>query len=397
MKNILIVTTTLDLGGITSFVVNLTNFLVDEGHKVTLMYTKDKWNIISKIDKEVELLQFIQPNKNHLIFKAMLEGFLIDLINIKFRNRNKISPMKSLQRINYVRAINTKKNNNNYDLALSSAEFFCNTYVAFSTNATRKIGWIHPEYESLNIDINFDKETLDFLDNIVTISDPCMNSLINSIPDYRDKVLMIENIVDAETIKQKSLEIIEDFDCSFDGINIVTVCRLDNSSKRLDRAVKACKALVENNIRVKWYLIGEGKDEKNIKKIITELELENHFIMLGAKKNPYPYMKQADLFVLSSQYEGKPIVISEALILKCPVIVTNYFSAKNQVSEEYGCVLPNEDNSFVEGVVSILRDENKIQLWKSNLRSFKFENDKTYTKLRNLLRDNNDKCNSTNI
>jgi hypothetical protein len=99
--------------------------------------------------------------------------------------------MKSLQKINYIQAKITKKNLEYYDFAISTAEFFCNTYVALNTIADKKIGWIHPDYESLNTDIDFDRMTLDKLDKLVTISETCKLSLINSFPGYYNKIEMI--------------------------------------------------------------------------------------------------------------------------------------------------------------------------------------------------------------
>lgn len=388
MKDILIVTTSLDIGGITSAIINLINFLSDEGHNVTLMYTEDKLGITSnKINNKVKLINLQKPSKKYVIFQSILHGFLFDLLKIKFRKSTKISPMKSIQRINYIQALYTSRNKKKYDIALSASEFFCNTYVSFNTDANKKVGWIHPEYETLKIDVDFDKKTLDVLDNIITISEPCQNSLVKVIPEYREKVLMIENLINTEDIKIKSKEQVKSFDSKFSGIKIVTVCRLDNSSKRIDRAVKACKALIDNKINVKWYLIGDGKDKVFIQSLISKMGLEKNFIMLGAKKNPYPYVASADLFVLSSQYEGKPIAVSEALILGCPIVVSNYISAKKQVDPRFGSVISNDDKLFSEELIEILKDKEKLSTWKLNLKKFNYCNKGAQFKIKQLLID----------
>lgn len=387
MKKILVVTTNLDLGGITSFVVNLTNFLANEGHKVTLMYTSDQKKIINRISTSVNLVKFNTLSKKELVIKAISKGFLLDLLKIKFRNHSKISPISSAQKIHFINAKYSPKNSNIYDIAISSAEFFCNNYVALNTNAKQKIGWIHPDYESLNVDVGFDRKTLDLLDQIVTVSTDCKNALLRKIPDYENKVLMIENILDYENIIERSKDQVKDFDNNFTGLNIVTVCRIDNSSKRLDRAVEACKYLLDHNIIIKWYLIGEGKDKKSLETMINNLGIQEHFIMLGAKTNPYPYIRKADLFVLTSQYEGKPIVVDESLILKCPVVVTNFKSAKEQISKDFGEVISNNDSLVGSELFELLSNNDNINRWKNNLKTFEFDNSVTYYKIRGLVEE----------
>lgn len=398
MKKIVIVTTSLELGGITSFVINLANFLAEEGHEVTLMYTNDIKGIKSKFNDKIKLVMFNTLSNYELIFKVIAKGYIKDLIKTKFRNRDKVSPMPSLQKIQYVKALGSSKNNNFYDIAISSAEFFCNTYVAYNTNALKKIGWIHPDYEALNVDVEFDKKILNQLDKIITVSNDCENSLIKVIPEYQKKVHTIENILNIQGIINKSKEIIIDFDEDFDGLNIVTVCRLDNSSKRIDRAIKACQYLVDHKINFKWYLIGDGNDKEKIEKMVKDLNLADHFLILGSKINPYPYIKKADLFVLTSQYEGRPIVIDESLILNCPVIVTNYKSAKKQVKEEFGRVIPNNDTTIGKELLEVLKNTKQLNTWRKNLLNKKHSNEEAFQKLRSLIEEvNYDQYNSSNL
>ena len=68
--------------------------------------------------------------------------------------------------------------------------------------------------------------------------------------------------------------------------------------------------------------------------MIEENQLQDHFILLGMKENPYPYIKEADIYVQPSRFEGKSIAIDEAKILQKPIVVTNFSTAKDQIKNQ---------------------------------------------------------------
>jgi glycosyltransferase involved in cell wall biosynthesis len=98
-------------------------------------------------------------------------------------------------------------------------------------------------------------------------------------------------------------------------------------------AVKAFKHLVEKGYKIKWYIIGEGEERPKLKRLIKNYNLEDHLNLLGLKSNPYPFIKQADIYVQTSRFEGKAIAIDEAKILQKPIVVTNYNTAKDQIAD----------------------------------------------------------------
>ena len=69
------------------------------------------------------------------------------------------------------------------------------------------------------------------------------------------------------------------------------------------------------------------------RKLIKKNELEDSFILLGKRTNPYPYMKKCDLYVQPSRYEGKAVTVGEAQILGKAVMITNYKTAKSQLND----------------------------------------------------------------
>ena len=119
--------------------------------------------------------------------------------------------------------------------------------------------------------------------------------------------------------------------------------RLDESSKRLTLLLDVAKKCNEENINAVFWIVGSGPDEKKYKNIVKKEKL-NNVLFLGAKKNPYPYVKACDYLILTSRYEGFPVVYNEAIVLNKPIITTidvsdDYISIPNR----FGYVVSEND------------------------------------------------------
>lgn len=271
-----------------------------------------------------------------------------------------------------------------WDIAIAASELLPTYYVAERVpNAKKKIAWIHSDYQAMKVDANIDRKYYDRMDSVVTVNSDCAESFCSVFPQYRSKTAVIENIIPEQSIcRMAEWEAV-----SMDGdFNIVTVSRLDFASKRMDRAVRVCRHLLDSGIAVKWYYIGDGPDRHKTEKLIRKNHLEHSFFLLGEKENPYAYMKQADLFVLLSQYEGKPLVVTEAMLLGCPVAVTEYRSAREQVPEQWGYVLPNRENGLEDEILNIVRNRAAIAQKRDALKQFSIDNRPSLERIEQLLR-----------
>lgn len=372
---IAIVTTSLSLGGITSYLIPFVNYLCLKGHDVTVFYTTVTDNKDALIDQHAKLISYYAPKMKSAssIINFALNGGVSSMLRLRFRKRDSISPVKDVQKLSYLSAKHTQPFEGCFDVAISSAEFFCNYLVNLKVNATKKIAWIHPDLSLLDIDKRLSRKMLNSFDGICVVSNSCYLSFSKIFPEFKQKTYVVENIVDQKEITKKANEAIDDVFFPDSKIKIVTVCRFDNSSKRLDRVIKACKMLKNNKIEFIWNLIGTGPDVDYIKDLANEEGVMDVVNFLGSKANPYPYIAKSDVFVLASQYEGKPIVIDEALALHIPCIVSNYKSAKQQVSNMHGAVLENDDVLFQSAFLSTLT-KNNIEIWKRNLSSYEINN-----------------------
>lgn len=242
-----------------------------------------------------------------------------------------------------------------YDLAigfLGPYDFLIN-----KVKARKKIGWVHTDYKTIvNADIKLDKKMWSKIDYIVNVSKACEESFLKVFPEFKSKCIVIENILSKKFVIEQAKENISDFNLDKTYINICSVGRFSNQ-KGFDLAVLACKKLVDSGYKIKWYVVGYGSEENKIKELIVKNNLNNYFILLGKKINPYPYIKQCDIYCQPSRYEGKAVTVREAQILSKPIVITNYPTAKSQVENFYdGYITELSVDGIANGIKTVIDD-----------------------------------------
>ena len=160
------------------------------------------------------------------------------------------------------------------------------------------------------------------------------------------KTLVCNNLINAEKIIEKSKQKIE-----YEKENIFTflnVGRHYEHQKKLTRLIEASEKLKKDNYKFKVLMVGDGQDFDMYKKLITEKHLEDTIKMLGRKQNPYPYFNVSDCVILTSDYEGYPVVFNEAKVLGKPIITTNVSNADIEINGKYGIVVnKNADDIYL--------------------------------------------------
>lgn len=241
-----------------------------------------------------------------------------------------------------------------YDLAIAWGQGFATYYTATKINAKRKLAWVNIDYEKAGYVKEYDIDIYKKFEKIVGVSDFVKESMQKFIAE--DKVISIRNIIDiTDVTKRAEDKVIEKFDSKF--INIVSIGRLAKQ-KAFENSVKAAKILKEKNIQFRWYVIGEGTEREYLESLILQYKLQDDFILLGFRDNPYPYIKNADLYVQTSAFEGLGRTLIEASILCKPIVTTNFPTA-------YGILRPNETgiitemdaDSIAEGISRLIKND----------------------------------------
>jgi glycosyltransferase involved in cell wall biosynthesis len=190
-------------------------------------------------------------------------------------------------------------------------------------------------------------------DKVIAQTDEMRNEIVDIYSVHPNKVVTIFNLVNKEQIEELAQEDTAGY--SPDNFNLVAVGSL-YPPKGYDLLIEALSHLKEKIPNIKLHIFGKEVVEVGYKKRLESLSIEfgvqDYVIFHGFKKNPYPYIKEADLFVLSSRKEGFPNVVLEALVLGTPVVVTNCVNFEGIVDSTNGCIVEkNSVSALEEGIL----------------------------------------------
>ena len=234
-------------------------------------------------------------------------------------------------------------------------------YKDFLQNAL-KIIWIHSSVKRLNKTIKNFENIVDGYDKIVVICEEMKEEMLCCYPHLREKVYVNYNPVNFEKIK---LESGRNGDLTFeeqkllDQKYIVAVSRIVQG-KDFTTLIKAYKLLKESGRKEKLYILGDGEERNNVEKLIKDMELEQDILLLGNKKNPYIWIKNSELLVHSSNFEGLPTILLEGLILEKPVLSSNCSTGPKEILDNGNCgvLFPVGDEvQCFKSMADILSDE----------------------------------------
>ena len=218
-----------------------------------------------------------------------------------------------------------------FDLAVAYLEGGSAYYVANFVKAKKKAAFIHIDYAQAGYNRKIDGDCYLKFDRIFTVSKEIQEPFLNIYPELAQRMDVFHNILDVQRIYRLSKEP-GGFPQDFDGWKLLTVGRL-KAQKALEISIDAMKLLKDSGIKARWYVLGEGDQRAFLENHIRQQGLEQDFILMGAVGNPYPWFAQADLYVHCSRFEGKSIAIQEALLLGCPVVVSDCSGNREQLTD----------------------------------------------------------------
>lgn len=246
--------------------------------------------------------------------------------------------------------------NTEYDVAISYAQGVPTFYVAEKIKAKKKFAWVNVSYRLEEVDREFQRNIYKRYDKISAVSESTKEILLESFPEFIDKMVVIKDINDAKFINNMA-EIGPSYNDKFDGIRLLTIGRLA-PQKGYDIALEACRLLKEKEINFRWYVLGKGPLEGDIKQTINQYELTENFKLLGVSPNPYSYIKDCDLYVQTSILEGFGIAIAEARMLNKPVVTTRFDAVFTQmVHRKNGLVVDMNGQAVCDGIVELLNND----------------------------------------
>ncbi|WP_258086295.1 glycosyltransferase [Xenorhabdus bovienii] len=199
---------------------------------------------------------------------------------------------------------------------------------------------------------------------IIALSKHMERDLNNFLNLKNKNIKIIYNPVNIKRIEQLSKEKNSNF-IEYDKSvkNIVSLARLYNS-KGYDTIFNALFMLKDTKQKFHFYAIGDGPSKNELISLSNELGLKEHITFLGFKENPFPFLIQADCFILASHYEGMPNSLLQAMALNIPVICSDSPGASAEVllNGKYGLLFNVGDSKkLYENIVKTLSKDEYIE------------------------------------
>ena len=280
--------------------------------------------------------------------------------------------------------INKIYNQKKYDYVFGYMEGRSATWVSDIKDChPKKYAWIHNDVYKFDIGISSKeiKNSYNKLTKVICVSNEAKDNFCKKYNISKDKVTVIYNYIDEDAILHKANE----FKVDNRVFTFVNVAKM-RDQKRQDRLVKAAIYLKEKGYDFNIQLVGDGPNLDKIKAMISDNDVADKVEVLGLKTNPYPYIKNADFFVLSSFMEGYGIVIKEALLLKKKVLTTDVVGPKEILENgKYGIIVPNNDDDIKYAMEDILKNKNKYDYLDEALLHYKGDNEEIKKKTLKLL------------
>ncbi len=356
-KKILFVTESLARGGMETVLVNIANNLCKKGYDITILCYDERNDLVSELNQQI-----------HYIYKSRKEFPIlrkVPYIKRFFKYKKAVWEHRTSAKNLYKYYIGKEK----YDVEIAFYRGPSIKIVSGSTNKrSKKLAWVHTDFKLCNPqsitswfnNLEEAKTAYSKMDNVICVSDKA-NQSFNEVIGLKEKTKTVYNLIPAETVTEKSCE---EIPIKKEKFTIVTVGRLI-PDKRQDRLLSATKRLNEEGYDFNVWIVGSGRHENELKKYCKENNLDN-VIFTGMQSNPYPYMRNADLFVLTSYREGFALVIPEAMACGLPVLSTACTGPTEILNNgEFGILVENSSVGVYNGIKNILDNKEILEKLKT--------------------------------
>lgn len=364
MNKILFFLINMNLGGTEKSFLNLLKSLPQD-REIELLLLEDYGVLLNEVPSNVQITiienhqiinEYIELGSRQFGFKQLKQGklglfvkselqFVFDKMNW---SKNPYWPIKS-----YIKPLTSTYN---MAVAYAGVHDFIAYYLLEKTQARKKVLWIHFDIDKVIANFSFGTRYYHHFNQIFCVSDNATAVFKKAFPLTEKSVFTFNNIINRKTLLEQA-ELTDSFEDDFEGLRILTLGRLSHEKGQL-MIPSTVKRLKEEGIDFRWYLIGDGKLLPVLQQTIKELNIEGHLVLLGRKMNPYPFIKDCDLYVQTSFHEGYCITLQEAKIFNKPVVTTNFLSASNLINHnENGLIVDISKDGLYLGVKTLLNDQ----------------------------------------
>lgn len=364
----------MEMGGVEKVILSMLNHLDKEKFEMTVCLNINQGELRDEFPKHVRKV-FIANGKEDFSKNPVIQKLQLAKRKLKLQKAQKNPKIAG------------KLLNENFEVEIAP------TYAAFSSvlNSTnknsKKIGWFHsditlPKLQPLVPAI---LKQIPQFDYFIFGSQQTKDILIETYPNLNiPENQVILNAIPIEELKTKAKAFQPEFP---DKPIFVSVARL-HSRKGFHKLMDAHAQLLKDGFDHYVIVIGDGDEKENLRKQAESLGVTQSFEFLGSLLNPYPYVKNADFFILPSESESWPLIIADSLILQKPIISTNVGGIPEMIShEKTGYLINYETNEMYDAMKKFLTEPEFVSKIKENLTDIEkqFDNQKIFDAVENII------------
>lgn len=365
-KKILIRIGSLRHGGAEKVLVTFLKNLPKDKYEIDLLLNLYSGKYLAEVPDFVNVLYL---NKGEMITTNRLQDIPVKAFRVIYQKVLKIFPALLYQYI-----LKGKK----YDVEFAAIHGFRDEILDSPQKSSKKLIWIHNDLKKTEFHNYTDEEFRKFFgfDKIMVISEKIQQDfeVLAKNKEEKSKIVRIYNPLDTEEIVLKSQEArsknsnlgTQNPDPTFVSVGTVF------PQKGFDRLLKVHKRLLDEGFHHKILILGDGYDFENIKNLQKDLGVTETSTLFGFTDNPYPQIKNADFYVLSSRYEGFPTVLFEAITLKKNIIATDVSGVREMLDDgKLGLIIENSEQGIYDGMKKALQNPEDFKKYESELENYK--------------------------
>ena len=345
-RKILFLIPSLRGGGAERTLINLLHKVDYNRYEIDLIVVSKFGVYIHEVPEEVEVTYLFRNN-----FLVRVLGYLQRTYNMEWFFRKKMANIDKA-----------------YDVGISFLDSNFTDLLFFTDSIEKRVSFIHGSYLSHTNYERFYKydhyrkkmlvNRFSKLDGIYFVSHDSMSDFIELFGEFPE-MGVVHNMIDREGVMRKSrLSAGLPAESSFTFMAAGSLIPI----KGFDRLIRAAAIARDKGYSFRVQIAGSGPEEKSLKRLIHELNLEETVKLLGFVKNPYPLMKSSDVFVMSSVSEALPTVLCEAMILGVPTLVTNCSGCRGLVEGGvYGLMAEQDDRDYADKMMLLMDDSRLLE------------------------------------
>jgi glycosyltransferase involved in cell wall biosynthesis len=353
----------LEGGGAERTLLNILNKFDYETYSVTLVVVCFTGVYVDQIPKSVKIIPIFKS-----VYVTRILSVLQKRINFTYIFRLKIQRLCKEK----------------YHTAISFLDSNFTELLFFIPKVDRRVTWVHSSYKSNRNFYKFYKkqsyrnklieDRYSKLDEIVFVSEDSKNEFIEVFGEF-SKMSVVYNLLNESEVRKKSCEF--DVKKNNDSFLFIAVGSLF-PVKGYEKLINAANLLRNKNYNFEIHIYGKGFLKAALNERINQFKIQDFVKLKGFVKNPYPFMKVADVFLMSSISEAMPMALCEAMLLDVPTLVTNCSGCREVVGQgRYGVMVDQTAEAIASGMTQLMDDSKTLDYYKkqSQLRANVFKDE----------------------